>query len=123
MPKDVGNKCCIRTDWKCKQIPPPPAEAGKKQLTVLQTAALEGPQFYWKRTAGRRLHALGLRISTGALYMVHFYLVLGQNCTCAAATFLGDPYAFHTCSKNTINTGTTVLYIAQFGLEVQWSPI
>lgn len=79
-----------------------------------------GTRVYWERTAGRRLHALAPQVATGVVYVVHHcYLVLGQDCTCAATAFLGEPYAFHTCSRNTINTRTVVLYIAQFGLEIE----
>lgn len=35
MPKDMGNECCIRTDWKCRTNPSS-AQTGNRQLTVLQ---------------------------------------------------------------------------------------
>lgn len=117
----MGNNCCIRSDWKCKTDPSSAARWQEAVYSAPNCSPQGTTLFYWNRTAWSRLRALWLTTSTGVVYMIHFYILVGQDndCTFAETTFLWDPYAFHTCSKNTINTRTIVLYITQFGLEIQ----
>lgn len=122
MHKEMGNNSYIRSDWKCKPDPSAPAAQWQQAVYCAPNCSPQGTTlFYRKRTAWSSLRALWLRISTGVVYKSHFYILVGQdnNCTCAETRFLWDPYAFHTCSKNTINKRTIVLCITQFGLEIQ----
>lgn len=61
MPKDMGNKCCIRTGWKCGAIPPPPplhrlainssqcSKCSPPGTTFIGRDLLEGGSMPWNR--------------------------------------------------------------------------